>query len=364
MGYLTGYTETEPLFTGSVAGGITATDIANWNAASGGGGDGHSLDAADGSPVDVVYVDDEGNVGIGTTSPSSLFEIKGKGLGKGKVDQQWETTPQTYMSHASDVWQSFTPNVSGALTRLDIRCQMSEYTMAGTLSIFEGQGTGGQRLAKQAVTYHGLINSIDLNTPVVVQAGSKYTWRLETAGASNLAYSPENPYPGGRANGGANNDYWFRAYVNFLVPDYLVITEFLNVGIGTDTPGGDKLDVRGRAYAEDGWQTTNADYAEWFEKEEDACPGDIIGINLETGKARKYRPGDRFIGVCSANPAYVGNRLDETDQEMARTHILVGLLGQMDFNEAQVVTEGAVVKTTDGVEIGILLSNGKIFVGR
>jgi len=49
---------------------------------------------------------------------------------------------------------------------------------------------------------------------------------------------------------------------------------------------------------------------------------------------------------------------------MAKTHILVGLLGQVDFNEEQVITEGGVVKTTDGVEIGILLSNGRIFVGR
>ncbi|MCK4578690.1 MAG: hypothetical protein KAU50_07860, partial [Candidatus Marinimicrobia bacterium] len=34
------------------------------------GGDGHSLDAADGSSTDVVYVDAAGNVGIGTTTPS------------------------------------------------------------------------------------------------------------------------------------------------------------------------------------------------------------------------------------------------------------------------------------------------------
>jgi hypothetical protein len=36
----------------------------------GGVGDGHSLDAADGSPVDAVYVNNQGNVGIGTTSPA------------------------------------------------------------------------------------------------------------------------------------------------------------------------------------------------------------------------------------------------------------------------------------------------------
>ena len=36
----------------------------------GGVGDGHSLDAADGSPVDAVYVNNQGNVGIGTTNPT------------------------------------------------------------------------------------------------------------------------------------------------------------------------------------------------------------------------------------------------------------------------------------------------------
>ena len=37
---------------------------------------GHSLDAADGSPVDVLYVDNTGKVGIGTTTPSYQLEVK------------------------------------------------------------------------------------------------------------------------------------------------------------------------------------------------------------------------------------------------------------------------------------------------
>ena len=39
-------------------------------------GDGYSLDAADGNPVDVVYVDNAGNVGVGTTSPSTKLNIR------------------------------------------------------------------------------------------------------------------------------------------------------------------------------------------------------------------------------------------------------------------------------------------------
>ncbi|MFC1572349.1 hypothetical protein ACFL6M_02005 [Candidatus Eisenbacteria bacterium] len=39
------------------------------------GVDGHSLDADDGDPVDAVYVDADGNVGIGTATPRRRFEI-------------------------------------------------------------------------------------------------------------------------------------------------------------------------------------------------------------------------------------------------------------------------------------------------
>ncbi|MEE8572145.1 MAG: hypothetical protein V3T20_02685, partial [Gemmatimonadota bacterium] len=43
---------------------------------SGGAGDGHSLDADDGSPVDALYVDSNGDVGIGTTSPQAELHVR------------------------------------------------------------------------------------------------------------------------------------------------------------------------------------------------------------------------------------------------------------------------------------------------
>jgi hypothetical protein len=41
------------------------------------GVDGYSLDAADGSPVNAVYVDSAGNVGVGTTSPDQKLDVAG-----------------------------------------------------------------------------------------------------------------------------------------------------------------------------------------------------------------------------------------------------------------------------------------------
>jgi hypothetical protein len=48
-----------------------------------GGGDGNSLDAADGSPTDAVFVDDEGNVGIGTINPG-IYKLAVNGTIKTK----------------------------------------------------------------------------------------------------------------------------------------------------------------------------------------------------------------------------------------------------------------------------------------
>jgi len=40
-------------------------------------GDGHSLDAADGSPTDALFVTNNGNVGIGTVTPSERLSVSG-----------------------------------------------------------------------------------------------------------------------------------------------------------------------------------------------------------------------------------------------------------------------------------------------
>jgi len=70
----------------------------------------HSLDAADGNPIDVVYVNSIGNVGIGTTNPSTMLEVAGaayfeEGLSVG--NSSWSSNHLNIDSDASftgDLW--------------------------------------------------------------------------------------------------------------------------------------------------------------------------------------------------------------------------------------------------------------------
>jgi len=64
------------LFSGTITATAFVGDGSGLTGISGGGsGDGHSLDAADGSPTDALYVDNNGKVGIGTTTPQRLLHI-------------------------------------------------------------------------------------------------------------------------------------------------------------------------------------------------------------------------------------------------------------------------------------------------
>lgn len=101
-----------------------------------------------------------------------------------------------------------------------------------------------------------------------------------------------------------------------------------------------------------------ADYAEYMQNEEKLDFGDLAGINLSTGKIWKYRQEDEFAGIVTPEAGFIANAGIADD----RNYSLVGIFGQMEFKDDQVVLEGRILKTPDGKKIGVLLKSGKAFI--
>ncbi|MBI9044420.1 MAG: hypothetical protein JEZ06_08040 [Anaerolineaceae bacterium] len=85
-----------------------------------------------------------------------------------------------------------------------------------------------------------------------------------------------------------------------------VIKDSGNVGIGVKDPGTNKLDVRGTCYSSGGWQISNADYAEYFQSSDDRKIPVGTSVTLDNGKIRRCGKKEKPIGIISANPGLVG----------------------------------------------------------
>ncbi len=117
----------------------------------------------------------------------------------------------------------------------------------------------------------------------------------------------------------------------------------------------------GDAVAEGTWTSGGADFSEWFRKDigEVLEPGDVIGLNLDTGMVRRYQEGDVLVGVYSTKPGFVGNNIPD---ELKSDYALVALVGQVPYKADQVSVSGRRVETSDGKRIGYLLEDGNVFL--
>jgi len=141
----------------------------------------------------------------------------------------------------------------------------------------------------------------------------------------------------------------------------ILISPSRYVGIGVDEPTS-KLHVNGdvKVTSGHGFITEGADFAEFFQSENELEVGDIVGINLKNGLARVYHEGDALLGVVSDDAGFIGNTAKDGNPN--GTHTLVGLTGQLRFDPDQVIIERGIVYTKDMQKIGILLASGKVFL--
>ena len=110
-------------------------------------GDGHSLDAADGDPVDKVYVANDGAVGVWTTSPNFRLHVKTNG-GNGIKIQHTGTGnyPQIHWSDASDTrLAAISVETTGPQMRFFVN-DSDKMTIAATGNVGIGRTPAANRL--------------------------------------------------------------------------------------------------------------------------------------------------------------------------------------------------------------------------
>jgi len=101
-------------------------------------------------------------------------------------------------------------------------------------------------------------------------------------------------------------------------------------------------------------------YSQYLENEGHVPLKSLVGLDRTNGKVRKYQPGDKFLGIASSLSGFIGNGSSATEHDPHYT--LVGFIGEVDFNAQEVTIEGRIVFTPDRKPIGVLLSNGKVFL--
>lgn len=129
------------------------------------------------------------------------------------LDQYNVSTSTTYYSYGisnSPIWQSFTPAITGTLTKVQLR--IGSAGAAGILKIYQGVGLGGTLLYTSS-SFNVPPSSylpITVNAPVV--SGMQYTFAATISGSFSFYLDSPGTYSGG-VYMTTSNDLFFRTYV-------------------------------------------------------------------------------------------------------------------------------------------------------
>ncbi len=277
-------------------------------AAGGGSGDGHSLDSADGSKADSVFVDNSGNVGIGTTAPGAALHIDGSASkaelllqasdnGKVDINLRQGSTDKAFIALAASAGDVISGSAVGDLT---IRAQNQKI-------LFSGDGGSGHMAINSSGNVG--IGTTGPITPLHVQKdGENFIGNAFRTVHATRASGVHGAFLGydisaGGILGSTSSDLSFWTDSSGF-GERVRITAAGNVGIGTTNPQG-KLDVNGTIFQRG--SSLHADYVfaddyklesieshsefMWKEKHLKAIPGakaDENGLEVvEVGSHRK-----------------------------------------------------------------------------
>jgi hypothetical protein len=213
--------------TGAVAGDILTSDASGtgtWQPAP--GGDGYSLDAADGDPVDAVYVDNDGKVGIGTTSPASELHLHKAGsascyfqMTNGITGTGADRGLTLSLDLDANVWMSNNENGKLNFGTNDI----TRMSIQGDGKVGIGETSPSSLLDLKGSDPYVELNTTNVKTGVKLQKNGSDKWELGWNEGSGYAYF--------WSGGGAGTSMVIKDATGY-------------VGLGTSNPG-TRLDVAG-----------------------------------------------------------------------------------------------------------------------
>jgi hypothetical protein len=229
-----------------------------------GSGDGHSLDAADGSPVDALFVDNAGDVGVGTTAPLSKLHVNG--------GFRWGGT--NFARSDQDGLGLFLEQVGSSSATSNIRLQTSKSGDLSNYSLFSivpnsgfsftSLGTGNSNVG---IGTSSPATSLHVNGQSLWLTGGNGGGFPAAAGAGLRIYM----------EGGNRAQIFSFDYATSTPRDIALQEPGGRVGIGTSSPA-TMLDVNGTTRTKV-LEITGADLAEKFPATEQIEPGMVVAID-------------------------------------------------------------------------------------
>ncbi len=143
----------------------------------------------------------------------------------GTYDESAQYDPSgAFAQNSSNFWQSFTANSDGGLEQISFQ-SIGSSNLTGTLTIYNGQGTGGLVLAVEPVIQvlsNNVWFDVNISSPPIVENGNEYTIQLQSnSGNIILGYRLSTPfttsYSGGRADQSSIHDYKFKTRIEVCI---------------------------------------------------------------------------------------------------------------------------------------------------